>query len=53
MGIDEARSEMVRHHQAERLSHGLYGLIIVTATLGAERTHVTNAADAAAYVIRS
>jgi len=43
---DEVSAVISQHHQAERLSLGLYGLIIVTATLGAERAHVTNAADA-------
>jgi hypothetical protein len=43
---DEVSAVISQHHQAERLSHGLYGLIIVTATLGAERAHVTKAADA-------
>jgi hypothetical protein len=38
--------EVSEFHQEERLSHGLYGLIIVTATLGAERAHVTNVEDA-------
>jgi hypothetical protein len=37
--------------QAERLSHGLYGLIIITATLGAERAHVTKASDAFTLLI--
>jgi hypothetical protein len=46
VGSDEVSAEISRHHQAERLSHGLYGLIIVAATLGAERAHVTKAADA-------
>lgn len=32
--------------RAERLSHALYGLIIVTATLMAERNHVTEVGDA-------
>jgi len=34
------------HRQTERLSHALYGLIIVTATLMAERRHVTEVSDA-------
>ena len=34
------------HRRAERLSHGLYGLIIVTATLVAEQGHVTEVVDA-------
>ena len=32
--------------RAERLNHALYGLIIVTATLVAERDHVDNAGEA-------
>jgi hypothetical protein len=38
--------EVVRLHEAERLSHALYGLIIVTAALGAEKAHVTEVVDA-------
>jgi len=34
------------HRRAERLGHALYGLIIVTATLVAEKGHVTEVADA-------
>ena len=34
------------HRSAERLSHALYGLIIVTATLVAEKRHVAEVADA-------
>lgn len=34
------------HRRAERLSHALYGLIIVTATLVAEKGHVTEVGDA-------
>lgn len=34
------------HRRAERLSHALYGLIIVTATLVAEQSHVTEVIDA-------
>ena len=33
------------HRRAERLSHALYGLIIVTATLVAEKGHVTEVVD--------
>ena len=33
-------------HRAERFSHALYGLIIITATLVAERLHVDSAGDA-------
>ena len=39
-------SEVPAHQRAERLSHALYGLIIVTATLMAERSHVTEVSDA-------
>ena len=34
------------HRRSERLSHALYGLIIVTATLVAEKSHVTEVGDA-------
>jgi hypothetical protein len=34
------------HQRAERLGHALYGLIIVTATLVAEKGHVTEVVDA-------
>lgn len=33
-------AEVGIHHRAERLSHALYGLIIVTATLVAEKEHI-------------
>jgi hypothetical protein len=39
-------SEVPVHRRAERLSHALYGLIIVTATLVAEQGHVTEVVDA-------
>lgn len=39
-------SGVSRHRRAERLSHALYGLIIVTATLVAERAHVTEVSEA-------
>ncbi|MGI9585354.1 MAG: hypothetical protein ACR2N7_07155 [Acidimicrobiia bacterium] len=39
-------SEAGAHRKAERLSHALYGLIIITATLVAEQAHVTEVADA-------
>jgi hypothetical protein len=48
---DELAAQIASVHQAERLSHGLYGLIIVTAALGAERVHVTKAADAFALLL--
>jgi hypothetical protein len=38
--------EVVRFREAERLSHALYGLIIVTAALGAEMAHITEASEA-------
>jgi hypothetical protein len=46
--VTEANSspEVARFREAERLSHALYGLIIVTATLGAEKAHITEAVDA-------
>jgi len=43
---DNSPSEVVRFREAERLSHALYGLIIVTATLGAEKAHITEVVDA-------
>jgi hypothetical protein len=39
-------SDVPVHRRAERLSHALYGLIIVTATLVAEQAHVTEVVDA-------
>jgi hypothetical protein len=44
-------SEVVRFREAERLSHALYGLIIVTAALGAERVHITVASEALAVLL--
>lgn len=38
-------------HQTERGAHALYGLIIVTATLVAEKDHVDDAADALGLLI--
>ena len=38
--------DVAAEHAAERFSHALYGLIIITATLVAERLHVENARDA-------
>ncbi|MGI9641785.1 MAG: hypothetical protein ACR2N9_03275 [Acidimicrobiia bacterium] len=51
MSEDRPDSEDVlpsRHdgHSEERFSHALYGLIIITATLAAERLHVESARDA-------
>lgn len=40
------KSNTAEGHKAERLSHALYGLIIVTATLVAEQMHVTEVSDA-------
>jgi hypothetical protein len=51
MQADRSPRETSDHHQTERLSHGLYGLIIVTATLGAERVHVDNAGDASILLL--
>jgi hypothetical protein len=42
----EFGSSVSVHRRAERLSHALYGLIIVTATLVAEQAHVTEVVDA-------
>ena len=39
-------TKVAGHRRAERLSHALYGLIIVTATLVAEQSHVTEVSDA-------
>lgn len=41
----------IDHHEQERFSHALYGLIIITATLVAERLHVENARDALALLL--
>lgn len=51
MTADNSASEVGRFREAERLSHALYGLIIVTATLGAERAHVDEAAEALALLL--
>lgn len=40
------RARVPGYRRAERLSHALYGLIIVTATLVAEQSHVTEPANA-------
>lgn len=37
--------------QAERFAHALYGLIIITATLAAERLHVESARDALGLLV--
>jgi hypothetical protein len=43
---ENSSPEVVRFREAERLSHALYGLIIVTAALGAERVHIAEASEA-------
>jgi hypothetical protein len=45
---EEAMTDQLRGewHRTERLSHALYGLIIVTATLVAERHHIEEPIDA-------
>lgn len=43
--------EVDAHHRAERLSHALYGLIIITATLVAERAHVEEVGEALALLL--
>jgi hypothetical protein len=39
------------HRKAERLSHALYGLIIVTAALVAEKLHVTEVGEAISLLL--
>ena len=50
MGSEDSTAEwgtkVAGHRRAERLSHALYGLIIVAATLVAEKSHVTEVSDA-------
>ena len=46
MTEDELAVATTAHRKSERLSHALYGLIIVTATLVAEQGHVTEVVDA-------
>jgi hypothetical protein len=46
--LDDA---VAAEHEAERFSHALYGLIIITATLAAERLHVESARDALGLLI--
>lgn len=46
MTPEHSSPEVVRFREAERLSHALYGLIIVTAALGAEKAHITEVVDA-------
>ena len=51
MTSDNSPSEVARFRAAERLSHALYGLIIVTAALGAERVHITEPSEALALLL--
>ena len=51
MTSDGSPAEVVRFRRAERLSHALYGLIIVTAALGAERVHIAKASEALAVLL--
>ena len=44
--VDTSNVSARTHRKAERLSHALYGLIIVTATLMAEQLHITEADEA-------
>jgi hypothetical protein len=48
---ENSSSEVVRFREAERLSHALYGLIIVTAALGAEKVHIAEASEALALLL--
>jgi len=43
--------EVDSQHRSERLSHALYGLIIITATLVAERAHVEEVGEALALLL--
>lgn len=43
--------ELAAEHHVERFSHALYGLIIITATLAAERLHVESARDALGLLV--
>jgi hypothetical protein len=49
--VENSSPEVARFREAERLSHALYGLIIVTAALGAEKAHITEAVDALALLL--
>jgi len=44
--FDNSSSSAEIHRKSERLSHALYGLIIVTATLVAEQLHITEVGEA-------
>lgn len=46
MAAEVSEAVVSAHRKTERLSHALYGLIIVTATLVAEKGHVTEVVDA-------
>jgi hypothetical protein len=49
---DDQQSDLVaRQHQTEQFNHALYGLIIVTAALVAERLHVTEPLEALAILL--
>jgi hypothetical protein len=48
---ENSSPEVVRFREAERLSHALYGLIIVTAALGAEKVHIAEASEALALLL--
>jgi len=51
MDDDQQPDLVARQHQTERFNHALYGLIIVTAALVAERLHVTEPAEAIAILL--
>jgi hypothetical protein len=51
MTAENSSPEVARFREAERLSHALYGLIIVTAALGAERAHIAEASEALALLL--
>ena len=48
---DNQHPWLSRQHQIEQFNHALYGLIIVTATLVAERLHVTEPGEALAILL--
>ena len=50
-GEPEWGTRVAVHRRSERLSHALYGLIIVTATLVAEQSHITEPSDALGLLI--
>ena len=49
--VDNSSVSPETHRKAERLSHALYGLIIVTATLMAEQLHITEVDEAMALLL--